>query len=161
MAVHRAKDSAWQEIGILTEIKTFTLADLEQLVIGPRRYDAFLYGEEIVGENPDPFAFWHSSQRTHPGYNIALYANSKVDKFLEEARTESDKEKRQEIYKNINKEISKDIPAIFLFSPSYVYVTPKNLKGNDTKTISTDSERFSMIHKWYLKKQYVWKIFSN
>ncbi|HEY4521968.1 MAG TPA: ABC transporter substrate-binding protein [Candidatus Paceibacterota bacterium] len=152
---------SWQEIGIITEVKTFALADLEQLVIGPRRYDAFLYGEEIVGENPDPFAFWHSSQRTHPGYNIALYANSKVDKFLEEARTESNKEKRQEIYKNISKEISKDIPAIFLFSPSYVYVTPKNLKGMDIKTISTDSERFSTIHKWYLKKQQVWKIFAK
>lgn len=152
---------SWQEIGVAVEIKTFALSDLEQLVIGPRRYDAFLYGEEVVGENPDPFAFWHSSQRTHPGYNIALYANSKVDKFLEEARTESNNEKRQEIYKNINKEIAKDVPAIFLFSPSYIYVTPKNLKGVDIETISTDSERFSTIHKWYLKKQHVWKIFAD
>ncbi|MEK7560116.1 MAG: ABC transporter substrate-binding protein [Patescibacteria group bacterium] len=152
---------SWQEIGVVSEIKTFALADLEQLVIGPRRYDAFLYGEEIVGENPDPFAFWHSSQRSHPGYNISLYANSKVDKLLEEARIEQNIEKRQEIYKNINKEISKDLPAIFLFSPSYIYIAPKNLLGVDLKTISTGSEKFSTVYKWYLKKQYVWKIFSQ
>lgn len=152
---------SWQEIGIGSEVKTFALTDLEQLVIGPRRFDAFLYGEEVVGENPDPFAFWHSSQRSHPGYNIALYANSKVDKLLEEARTEQNNEKRQEIYKNINKEISKDLPAIFLFSPSYIYVAPKNLSGIDLKTISTGSERFSTAHKWYLKKQRVWKIFAK
>lgn len=152
---------SWQEIGVVSEVKTFPPTDLEQLVIGPRRYDAFLYGEEVVGENPDPFAFWHSSQRSHPGYNIALYANSRVDKLLEEARKEQDTKKRQEIYKNINKEISKDIPAIFLFSPSYVYATPKNLQGASIKTISTGSEKFSMVHKWYLKKQYVWKIFAK
>ena len=152
---------SWEEIGILVEIKTFALADLEQLVIGPRRYDAFLYGEEIVGENPDPFAFWHSSQRTHPGYNISLYANSKVDKLLEEVREEQNKEKREKLYENINKEISKDTPAIFLFSPSYVYAAPKNLKGVGVETASTGSERFSMAHKWFLKKQCVWKIFSK
>lgn len=152
---------SWQEIGASSEIKTFPLTDLEQLVIGPRRYDAFLYGEEVVGENPDPFVFWHSSQRSHPGYNIALYANSRTDKLLEEVRKEQNQQKRQEIYKNINNEISKDVPAIFLFSPSYIYVTPKNLKGVDIKTISTGSEKFSTIHKWYLKKQHVWKVFAN
>lgn len=152
---------SWEEIGVKTEIKSFPLTDLEQLVIGPRRYDAFLYGEEVVGENPDPFAFWHSSQRTHPGYNIALYASSKTDKLLEDVRKEQNLEKRQEMYKNINKEISKNVPTIFLFSPSYIYTTPKNLKGIDIKTISTGSEKFSTVHKWYLKKQRVWKIFKN
>ena len=151
----------WEEIGVEVEVKTFALTDLEQLVIGPRRYDAFLYGEEVVGENPDPFAFWHSSQRNHPGYNIALYANSKVDKLLEEVRGEQDPTKRKELYENINKEISKDIPAVFLFSPSHVYAAPKNLEGVNIETISTGSDRFSTVHKWYLKKQYVWKIFAN
>lgn len=151
----------WENIGVNTEIQSFALTDLEQLVIGPRRYDAFLYGEEVVGQNPDPFAFWHSSQRTHPGYNIALYANSKVDSMLESIQTTQEEEKRTEIYKKIQKEIYKDTPAVFLFSPSYIYAVPKDLKGVNIKTISTGSERFSTIHEWYLKKQYVWKIFSR
>ena len=153
--------SMWEAIGVKTDIRTFELTDLEQLVIGPRRYQAFLYGEEVVGQNPDPFAFWHSSQRAHPGYNIALYANSKVDKALEEVRATGDPKRREELYSAIHKDIEKDLPAIFLFSPSYVYVVPKKLGGADIATISTGSERFSAVHEWYLSRQYVWNIFTK
>lgn len=149
----------WSAAGFKVALKTFPVGDLEQSVIGPRRYDAFLYGEEVIGENPDPFAFWHSSQRTHPGYNIALYANSRVDKMLEEVRATEDREKKAKLYDDIRREIRKDLPAIFLFSPYYIYAAPANLGGADTKNINTGSDRFSEVYKWYLKRNYVWKIF--
>ncbi|MBI2023733.1 ABC transporter substrate-binding protein [Candidatus Giovannonibacteria bacterium] len=151
----------WSKIGIKVDVKTFNLDNLEQSVIGPRRYDAFIYGEEVVGKNPDLFAFWHSSQRAHPGYNIALYANSKTDKLLESVRSEQDPKKSLKLYQDIQKEIEKDMPAIFLFSPHYIYAVPKNLKGLNTNSINTGSERFSMVHKWYLNSNYVWKIFAE
>ena len=151
----------WMAAGLKVDIKTFAVNDLEQGVIGPRRYDVFLYGEEVVGENPDPFAFWHSSQRTYPGYNIALYANSGVDKSLEEVRVEQDETKRAALYEKIQNEIRNDLPAIFLFSPHYIYTTPQNLGGVNIATINTASDRFSTVHEWYLKRTYVWKIFSN
>ncbi|OGN28262.1 MAG: hypothetical protein A3A33_02060 [Candidatus Yanofskybacteria bacterium RIFCSPLOWO2_01_FULL_49_25] len=150
----------WSKAGVSVDIKTFNLNDLEQLVIGPRRYEAFLYGEEIIGQTPDPFAFWHSSQRAHPGYNIALYANAKVDNLLENVRSTQDAEERTKIYADIQTEIIKDMPAIFLFSPSYIYAMPSDLGGMDTKNISTGSERFSAVYKWYLEKHYVWNIFK-
>ena len=151
----------WSSAGFKVELKTFPVGDLEQSVIGPRRYDAFLYGEEVIGENPDPFAFWHSSQRTHPGYNIALYANSRVDKALEEVRATEDPEKKTKLYDDIHREIRRDLPAIFLFSPDFMYATPPDLKGIDIKSVNTGSDRFSEIHKWYFKKDYIWKIFLN
>lgn len=150
----------WNEVGFKVEVKTFPVSDLEQSVIGPRRYDAFLYGEEVIGKTPDPFAFWHSSQRNYPGYNIALYANSRVDKLLEQVRVEPNKEKRDGLYANIQSEIKKDLPAIFLFTPYYLYALPGNLGGADIKSVNTGSERFAAIHEWYLKKNYVWKIFK-
>lgn len=151
--------SMWEEVGFKVDIKSFPIGDLEQSVIGPRRYDAFLYGEELIGKNPDPFAFWHSSQRNHPGYNIALYANSRVDKLLENVRTEQDEEKRAELYKNIQREIKRDQPAVFLFSPSYLYAIPRDLGGADIKSVNTGSDRFDTVHNWYLERMYVWKIF--
>ena len=150
----------WGKAGIEVTIKTFNLQDLEPLVIGPRRYEAFLYGEEVVGQTPDPFAFWHSSQRAYPGYNIALYANSKVDQMLDSVRSTLDPDLRAKNYADIQKEITKDLPAVFLFTPSYIYVLPVNLKGVETKNINTGSERFSTVHEWYLEKHYVWKIFN-
>lgn len=149
----------WEDVGLKIEIKTFPVSELEENVIGPRKYDAFLYGEEVVGAIPDPFAFWHSSQRLHPGYNIALYTNSKVDKLLESVRAQKDESEREKIYKEIEAEIKKDMPAIFLYSPDYIYALPEKLAGNSSKTINAAADRFAQAHKWYLTKSYVWKIF--
>ena len=88
----------WEKIGAKVDIKVFEIGDLNQNVIRPRKYDALLFGE-IVGREPDPFAFWHSSQRNDPGLNVALYANIKVDKILEETRTIEDNIKRGEKYR--------------------------------------------------------------
>jgi len=149
----------WEGAGFKIEIKTFPKNELEENVIGPRKYDAFLYGEEVIGRIPDPFAFWHSSQRFHPGYNIALYTNAKVDKALENVRIAQSEEEREKLYMEIETEIKKDMPAVFLYSPSYIYMMPKELLGMDAGTINTGADRFAQVHKWYLTKSYVWKIF--
>jgi len=153
--------SMWEKIGAKVDVKIFETGDLTQNVIRPRKYDALLFGE-IVGRDPDPFAFWHSSQRNDPGLNVALYTNIKADKLLEEARGAQDEAKRADKYKEFQEEVSKDIPAIFLFSPKFIYVIPKNLKGTDEMdSVTVPSERFSMIHRWYKSTDKVWKIFAK
>jgi len=152
--------SMWEELGAKVDLKIFEISDLNQNVIRPRKYDALIFGE-ILGHDPDPFAFWHSSQRNDPGLNIALYANITVDKLLEEARKTKDREGRISKYLKFKEEIKNDIPAVFLYSPSYIYITPKSLNGLETKNITLPSERFNNINKWYLKTKKVWKIFSN
>ncbi len=146
----------WEEVGIKTEIKTFDIGDFDKNIIRPRDYDALLFGE-IAGYDPDPFAFWHSSQRNDPGLNIALYANITVDRLLEDARAISDPKKQTQKYAAFQKEIQKDIPAIFLYSPHYLYAVPNYLKGNDTAHITTPSERFATVNQWYIDTKKVWK----
>jgi len=140
------------------EVKVFEIADLNQNVIRPRKYDALLFGE-VVGRDPDPFAFWHSSQRNDPGLNIALYTSAKVDKILEEARGLISREERTKKYEEFQKEIFQDNPAIFLYSPSFIYILPKTLKGFETEYIVTPAERFTNVFKWHFNTRYVWKIF--
>jgi len=153
--------SMWEEIGIKVKIKIFEIGDLNQNIIRPRKYDALLFGE-VVGRDPDPFAFWHSSQRNDPGLNIALYTNIKVDKLLEQARTISDEDERRKKYEEFQREVAKDMPAIFLFSPKFIYLLPKYLKGIEKiESITVPAERFSQIHKWYIKTDKVWKIFAK
>ncbi|HDO23839.1 MAG TPA: hypothetical protein ENG99_01330, partial [bacterium] len=151
----------WEKLGAKIDLKIFEIGDLNKDVIRPRKYDALLFGE-IVGRDPDPFVFWHSSQRNDPGLNIAMYANMAVDKILEEARTITDKNKRREKYLQFQKEITKDTPAVFLYSPRFIYLIPKSLKGiKGIKSITVPSERFSQIYKWYIKTDKVWKIFAK
>ena len=150
--------ASWEKLGAKVEVKVFEIADLNQNVIRPRKYDALLFGE-VVGRDPDPFAFWHSSQRNDPGLNIALYTSAKVDKILEEARGLISREERTKKYEEFQKEIFQDNPAIFLYSPSFIYILPKTLKGFETEYIVTPAERFTNVFKWHFNTRYVWKIF--
>lgn len=150
----------WKKIGVNVELKLFEISDLSQNIIRPRKYDALLFGE-VIGRNPDLFAFWHSSQRNDPGYNIALYTNSKVDAMLDSARSAKGGEKQTEIMKNIFDEINKDMPAIFLYSPNYLYIVAEEIKGFKEGSIASPSERFSGVKDWYVANERVWEIFAD
>ena len=150
----------WEKLGAQIEVKVFESGDLNQNVIRPRKYDSLLFGE-IVGRDLDLFAFWHSSQRKDPGLNIALYANSKADKLLEDARKIENKNERMEKYEQFEVEIAKDFPAIFLYYPDFIYVIPEKIKGYSASQIITPADRFLNVNKWYIETEKVWKIFSN
>ena len=151
--------SMWEKIGVRVEVRIFEIGDLNQNIIRPRKYDALLFGE-VVGRDPDPFVFWHSSQRNDPGLNIAMYTNITADKLLEKARAVSDEEKRKEIYGQFQEEVEKDTPVVFLYSPYFIYIVPDSLRGMENlASITVPSERFSQVYKWYLDTKKVWKIF--
>jgi len=152
--------SSWERIGAKVEVRVFETSDLNQNVIRTRKYDALLFGE-VVGRDPDPFAFWHSSQRNDPGLNIALYTSGTVDKIVEEARGIISREERAKKYEEFQKEIRSDFPSIFLYSPAFIYILPHDLLGFDTQNIVTSAERFANVSKWYFDTKYVWKIFNK
>jgi len=151
----------WEEMGAKVDLKIFEVGDLNKDVIRPRNYDTLLFGE-IVGRNPDPFVFWHSSQRNDPGLNIAMYANITANKLMEEIRVTSDSEEREKKYLKLQEEISNDIPAVFLYSPKFIYLVPQKIKGlEEMESIAVPSERFSQIYKWHIKTKYIWKVFAD
>ncbi len=150
--------SDWEQIGAKVTVKIFEYGDLTQNVIKTRKYDALLFGE-IINKDLDLYAFWHSSQRNSPGLNIAMYVNSKADKLLEEARTTYDTKQKNAIYESFEKIIKSDVPAIFLYSPEYIYVMSDKIKGYHLESITNHSDRFYGIDKWYIDTNKVWKIF--
>ena len=109
-----------------------------------------LFGN-ILKQNPDLFSFWHSSERFYPGLNLSLYENKKVDALLEQVRKESDSVKRATALSQIQRMISEDMPAIFLYSPKYLYAAPSHFGGFDEPMISVPSDRFRNVNKWYLE----------
>ncbi len=150
----------WTKMGASVDVKIFDQGDLSQNVIRPRKYDALLFGE-VVGRELDLFAFWHSSQRNDPGLNIALYANSTADKILEQLRETGEDSKRQELYTKFTAELEKDIPALFLYAPDFVYSIPKDIVSVDLGFIETPSDRFLSAPLWHRETDYVWPIFGR
>ncbi|MEO8637320.1 MAG: ABC transporter substrate-binding protein [Candidatus Taylorbacteria bacterium] len=150
----------WRKIGVEVTVKVFDQGDFNQTILRPRKYEALLFGE-IVGRDLDLYPFWHSAERNDPGLNIALYANSKVDKALSEARTTLDRTGRLAELNVVQQEISKDLPALFLYSPEYIYILPKRVKNFKMKEIVRPEERFVNVYEWYINEDKVWKVFAR
>ncbi|OGZ46000.1 MAG: hypothetical protein A3J54_02100 [Candidatus Ryanbacteria bacterium RIFCSPHIGHO2_02_FULL_45_13b] len=146
----------WRAIGIEVHLSIFEIGDFEQDILRPRKYEAILFGE-IFGFDPDPFAFWHSSQRNDPGLNIALYTNPRVDALLEQARTQTDRLEREKTYLEIEDMIQKEYPAVFLYSPYYHYEFSSGIHGLGITYITNPSDRFGSIHEWFIKTKKQWK----
>lgn len=143
--------SQWREIGVIVNISGLEVSDIQQNFIKPREYQSILFGQEYFGNDPDPFYFWHSSGKKDPGRNIAVYDNEEVDRLLDEARKSTNQEERKQKYQEFEQKIAEDAPAVFLYSPSYVYITNSKIKGVDTNAIVNPAHRFVNIQKWYIK----------
>ncbi len=152
--------AAWEKLGAKIDILVFETGDLNQNVIRPRNFDALLFGE-VVGRDADLYPFWHSSQRTDPGLNIALYANNRTDSLLENARSANDPKKIEENYKAFAEELRTDMPAVFLYTPGFLYVVPKKVEAIDLGSLTVSQDRFLGIRDWYIETDRVWKIFAN
>lgn len=61
--------------------------------------------------DPDQYAWWHSTQQS----NLSRYQNPRVDKILEDARKETDTQKRKVLYLELQRYLVEDVPAIFLY----------------------------------------------
>ncbi|MDO8593119.1 MAG: peptide ABC transporter substrate-binding protein [bacterium] len=147
----------WQAINIKVNIKLEPANQIQTSVIKDRNFAALVFGE-MAGADPDPYAFWHSSQIGPAGLNIANYVSKEVDKLLEDGRLTNDNKARQEKYKRFQEILSEDEPAIYLYSPNYTYVQSKNIKGFNVKRIISPSDRLADASQWYIKtgKKIVW-----
>lgn len=149
-----------EAIGMKVDVKTFEVGNLNQSVIRSRKYDTLLFGQ-IINHESDLFAFWHSTQRNDPGLNVAMYTNVKVDKILEEAFVTIDEEVRIKKYAQFEDEIKKDMPAVFLYSPNFIYIVSGDLKGLSIDHIISPGDRFSNVYLWYSETNDIWKVFSK
>ncbi len=150
----------WQQLGALVDVKIFEVGDLNQNIIRPRKYDSLLFGE-VLGRDLDLYPFWHSSQRSDPGLNIALYTNSKIDKILEDYRKTTNEKTKRTYLENFEKEIRADTPAVFLYAPQFIYIIPSTIKNVTLGQPTISGERFLGIHEWFINTNQIWKIFEK
>ena len=146
----------WEGIGIKVNLANVPIIELQQKYIQPRIYEALLFGE-VLNVEPDPFSFWHSSQKKDPGLNLALYDNKGADKILEEARETLNPVARASKYKDFQNLVIEDLPAIFLYSLNYIYPQAKKIKGFKDELLGLPSERFINAEQWYIETKRIRK----
>ncbi len=95
----------WQKAGVGVNLQVMSNV--------PSEYDALLAIFDIP-EDPDQYSIWHSTQTST---NITHYTNPRIDKLLEDGRTEIDAASRKQTYFDFQRYLVEDSPAIFLYYP--------------------------------------------
>lgn len=152
--------SELEKIGaVVNTDKVYETGQLSQ-TIRNRDYESLFFGQ-IINHESDLYSFWHSSQRTDPGLNIAMYNNKSIDTLLESIQKTLTLEDRLPKYKNLINEFDKNPQALMIYSPQYIYITSKTVNNIQINTLSVSSDRFASIYDWYAKEDLVWKIFAK
>jgi len=147
----------WEEIGVQVEVSNLELSSILQNFIKPREYQALLFGQEYFGNDPDPYHFWHSSEKHDPGNNIAVWGNDELDALLGEVRENHNLEEKQSNYNKIEEILAEESPAHFLYNVNYVYVVNKKIKGFNTQSIVSPVFKFSEITDWHINTKRIRK----
>ncbi len=141
------------DVGISADIRKKSFAELENSIIRPRAFEILLFGQ-VYGYEPDPFAFWHSSQAKDPGLNIALFADKKADRILEDARHTADRAARDRKYQEFARIAGRALPAVPLYTQLYLYLLPRDMQFSGGENapfsrITLPADRFNEINRWY------------
>lgn len=146
----------WQEVGVKTSARFVSPRDIVHDVFRNRDYDVLLYSV-IIGGDPDQYPFWHSSQIDYPGLNLSRYANHNVDSLLVKIRETTNDADTADLYKKLQEAVLADMPAVFLYMPTYTYATLDQVRGVDVERISHPADRFSDVVTWYMKTKWDWQ----
>lgn len=140
----------WNAIGVEVDVQTKSSEELEQ-IISPQQhaYQALLYGI-AVGNDPDVFVFWHSSQadRRSARLNFSEYKSTVADNALEAGRTRTEPLIRTAKYRPFLEAWRNDAPALGLYQPRYYYIARNSLYGFEAKQLNSAVDHYNNVHKW-------------
>ena len=115
-------------VGIRRKIRTVEWAAFINEFIDKRKFDAVILGWNITPD-PDQFDIWHSSKTGPKELNHIGFANSEVDRLLDEGRGTFDLEKRKKAYFRIQEILAEEQPYVFLYVPETLPVVHNRFRG--------------------------------
>ncbi len=156
----------WREIGaeVTVEVPEERQAFEERVI--RREYDVLLFGQPLL-DNLDSYPYWHSSQiqlftKAQEGANggelrldannLSQYASFLADTLLEKIRETHKNAERERALEELREVFKRDIPAIVLYSPTYVFAVSEDILGVDIGKPSLHSDRFLSLHRWFIKQ---------
>lgn len=139
-----------EAVGIRVEPKNVSFEDLVFGVTRERAFDMLLVGIKS-GSDPDPYAFFHSTQAKDPGYNFSGYFTLPMDRALEAGRRTYDQDARRDAYATVFQQIALESPVVFLYFSDYLYAQHRSVRGPKFAPISDPVQRFWDVEDWYVK----------
>ena len=116
-------------VGIALEIRSFEFATFYQDVT---QGSFQLYSLRWIGGNEDPDIFDHvfySTSVPPRSANRGYYANARVDRLIDEARHTGDRERRRQLYVELQRILAEELPYIHLWYLDNVVVSTRRVRG--------------------------------
>lgn len=148
----------WHKIGVDVQIEVLE-NEAFQKRMNARDYDLLIFGQSM-GYNLDAYPYWHSSQAKEGGLNLSQFKNFVVDSLLEKARLESAGDRKKTL-NDIQEIISSEVPAIFLYSPTYYTALSEKVSHPPFSHLATISDRLGNIEYWFAKGGRKFKVGSS
>jgi peptide/nickel transport system substrate-binding protein len=142
----------WKAIGVQADVQLVSSTDYSTILAG-HTYDATVYGISI-GDDPDVYAFWDSSQadvRSNARLNLSEWKNTAADSALEAGRTRLDPAIRTVKYAPFLQAWQQEAPALGLYQPRYLYLTHGTLYGLTEHSIANGVNRFNGVEDWQIR----------
>lgn len=136
-----------KKAGIDMEIKLIEWNTFAKL-LDEQKFDAVTLAWAGGSPEDDLKQIWHSDSARMGGSNFISYSNKEVDKFIDQARGEMNKEKRKQMWQKAVRLIAQDAPYTYLFNLKYDLFLLNARIGFDKPTYTYD---FSHTH-WFLAK---------
>ncbi len=113
-----------QELGIEVSVRQIEWADFIQGV-GQRKYGMFSMG--WIAYYPDPAVFLRQLFHSNSSGNQTNYSNPEVDRLLDEARIERNRERRFRIYNRVEQMVLDDAPWVWTWfsGEGYALIKPE------------------------------------
>ena len=104
-----------KDVGIEVTTKGIDFAAWNEQNLTPGKYQAILLAWSLSNPDPDAESIFSSKYFPPTGQNSGWYKNEKLDQLWVDGTSVVDQEARKKIYDEIGKEISTDLPYVFLY----------------------------------------------
>jgi ABC-type transport system substrate-binding protein len=118
----------WGKIGVKVEIQSLEWGTFYDDII-KGNFEAYILSWVGVTDPDIYFSLFHSSSVPPNGRNRGQYNSPQMDRLLEQGRSTLDKDKRAEIYRNVQALAAEDLPYINLWHTNNIAVMKRDLCG--------------------------------
>ncbi|MDO7906177.1 ABC transporter substrate-binding protein [Paenibacillus sp. JX-17] len=133
-----------KDIGIEVKTRAIDFSAWVDQNLNPGKYQAILLAWSLNTPDPDGESIFSSKYYPPAGQNQGFYNNPTLDKLWVEGYSTVDQDKRKEIYNQVAKQISTNLPYVFL----YQYGTPQGV-GPKVKFTDADKPEPSLAYGYF------------
>lgn len=142
------------EVGVRADVQAAGWTGVVQDFLVPHRFQAALTAQWSPTADPDPYAFWHSSQ-IKDGLNFGSWSDPRADDLLERARREARPAERTQFYGEFQALFAEEVPGVPLYYPLYTFAVGQQVRGVQVGLLLRPSDRLAGIADWYVRTKRV------